>query len=522
MNIVFSACHKDYEACERLLTWVHELQENYYGHGAIIVLSSRITKEQQARLMSLLKDCQFSFVSGIKQRDEYEMGWPASPNKMFAMAAEYVEQQHPSPFLWCESDMTPIRPGWLDAIAMEYERGQKPYMGVVFDWVSAASRLPHMTGCGVYPGYVRRYNPRSLAATSIPWDVTDPHSTLRHLHKTNLIYHSPGPDLNAPKGWTFDSLDSLKMIPTEAVLMHSCKDGTLIQRLREQRGIEPETLETPPSNGSGVMDSIRRSIMNFVGLGHTFYHSGNLGDVMYALYAIKAAGGGELVIGPEQHKTALCAVPIDRRQFDMLQPLLDGQSYLTNVRYSATRPAGVYDLNHFRNHWQSRDARMRRHIDTLCKCHFFELGILSRFKEDEPWIECQSETKTSPIVVHRSPRYQAPSTGPGSFPWKRLVDKHADDMMFIGLQTEWEAFTREFKCNVSFYRVKDFLDMAKVIQGAKVFIGNQSFPLAIALALGKPVIVEGCPRSPDCRFKRANYTDQLISPSYEALTKELI
>jgi hypothetical protein len=50
--------------------------------------------------------------------------------------------------------------------------------------------------------------------------------------------------------------------------------------------------------------------------------------------------------------------------------------------------------------------------------------------------------------------------------------------------------------------VQDALHLARVIDGCKLFIGNQSFPLALAMALNVRVIQECCPRTPDCIFRR--------------------
>jgi hypothetical protein len=94
----------------------------------------------------------------------------------------------------------------------------------------------HLTGCAIYPASIRNYNGPSLmparSKSPVPWDVVNPQATLRHTHETKLIEHLWGTD-NVPP--TFPLIDDLKRIPKEAALFHRCKDGSLIDRLREQR-----------------------------------------------------------------------------------------------------------------------------------------------------------------------------------------------------------------------------------------------------------------------------------------------
>jgi hypothetical protein len=58
----------------------------------------------------------------------------------------------------------------------------------------------------------------------------------------------------------------------------------------------------------------------------SFYHGGHIGDVIFSLYTIKTAGGGELVLGPGQ-QTMWGYVEIDA-----LLPLLNYQDYISTAR----------------------------------------------------------------------------------------------------------------------------------------------------------------------------------------------
>ena len=87
-------------------------------------------------------------------------------------------------------------------------------------------------------------------------------------------------------------------------------------------------------------------------------------------------------------------------------------------------------------------------------------------------------------------------------PW----DKYARDAVFVGLPDEHAAFCREVG-PVTQYPTDDLLQVARVIAGAKLFVGNQSSPRAIAEGLKKPVVQEIFMHDPNCCFNRPDEWD---------------
>jgi hypothetical protein len=500
--VAFSACHKDVDACLKLINWCNEL-DTYPNHQALIVTSSLITPEQGSTLLGAAQKS-FSKVWCIRQQIPDESGWPGSCNRMFQLAAQWVEDVGQRPWLWLESDAAPLRPGWLDAIEQEYKASDKPFMGTVFDWISATNYRPHLTGNAVYPANIKRINPYALTTASMPWDTCRPDLTLPRTHQTRLICHRWGNrETNEPP--TFPDAISLLSIPDDAVIFHRCKDGTLIDRMREARE-KISLADVPKPEHITFASIIRERVSALFNGANQFGHAGNLGDVIYALQAIKAYGGGDLVISPEQRNTPICTVPITTEQFTLVEPLLRQQSYLRKTRWSSTYPTGGHDMNHFRKFWVDRGLKQRAGLNTLAKAHFYELGILDQFNDEDVWLTVSNPISTGKIVIHRSPRYNS-----DNFPWQRLVDQRKKDLLFIGLNSEHDKFQRDFKCQVSFWKCADFLEMARVIKGSRAFVGNQSFPLSLALGLGKEVICEECPRSPDCRYERETYVGHLTA-----------
>jgi len=245
MIVLFSACHKDHFECKRLLEWCRELG-TYPRHQALIVFGKQVEENDRLGIIAAAKQCEFKSVAAIAQKEEDARGWPFACNQMFQLGVRWVEDVGRAPFLWLESDATPLKPGWLDTLEEEYIRVGKPFMGVVYDWVNQTRRMPHLTGVAIYPANFRRLNPYPLAATKVPWDCTAPEQTLPRTHRSELFCHEWGDRAsNVPP--TFQDLASLSVIPSNAVLFHRCKDGSLIDRLRERNAIVPTSPAQYPS-----------------------------------------------------------------------------------------------------------------------------------------------------------------------------------------------------------------------------------------------------------------------------------
>lgn len=79
-------------------------------------------------------------------------------------------------------------------------------------------------------------------------------------------------------------------------------------------------------------------------------------------------------------------------------------------------------------------------------------------------------------------------------------------MFFVGTESEAEIF-QGFgapKHKIPWVKTSNLLEAARLIAGAKVFVGNQSAPLAIAHGLCKNCIVEEWLGNPNCRMNRPN------------------
>lgn len=233
-------------------------------------------------------------------------------------------------------------------------------------------------------------------------------------------------------------------------------------------------------------------------------HSGDSGDVVYAMGAYKQLGGGMLFLTPSNK----FPYPMDSRWtrtggeaswVDNLAPLIEEQPYMLKCRYTHGHPASTtHDLNRFRLPWKNRTAK---DFDSILKlhCDAFNVPIPT-----EPWLTVPDPivVEGRPIVVNRTPRYQN-----DSFPWDKLCAKYGDKMVFVGTPQEasvFQGFAPEKQ--VPHYPTKDALEMARVVAGAKLCIMNQSLPLAIAHGLYKRVITECWSANSNCEIHRAGAT----------------
>lgn len=498
----------DFQRSIDFFMWVSELDEPKTQHRCLLVASSQCNQDMM-NAVNAASRLVFPNTHVIKQRNTVEGKWPVPQNEMFKLAAAWVEDQSKCPWMWGENDSAPLKSGWLEAIEEEYHKAGKPFMGCIYPWISESVQRPHLNGNAVYPAFIRKYNPMMLQATDIPWDVFRCDITMIHSAGTSLIHNDPGDRNLGSEGCDFPTVESLTKIPTTAVYFHRCKNGSLIARLRDVRNPNPsEPVVRKKPKHMTLVGAVKHKIHAMINGANTFMHAGNLGDVVYALPAIRAFSGGDLTICPEQRKTAICSVPINKEQFEMFLPLLKEQPYLRKIEWSEKYPSTtVQDLNHFRNAWIDRKLRDEQKIHTLCQCHFWDLGIADKYKEDETWLTIPEPISTGKIVIHRSPRYNS-----HDFPWERLIQERRKDLLFVGLNHEHTKFQEDFKTSVSFMQVRDFLELARLIAGARACVMNQSFPLSIAIGCGQKVICEAIARSPDCQFHRPTYTDQLLTP----------
>lgn len=221
-----------------------------------------------------------------------------------------------------------------------------------------------------------------------------------------------------------------------------------------------------------------------------FKHSGDLGDIIYALPTIKALGGGDLYLSI----TKLVRDPINQQKINLLKPLLEAQDYITNVDLYYHQYI-KYDLDQFRFFLGKTSS-----LYNIADCHARVFGCNKTINTIK-WLNVDKKF-ISKVIMHRSIRYQN-----GQFNWQHIVNTYKNNITFIGLEDEYISFCQQIKNAANFtqyYKVKDFLEMAEIINAASLFVGNQSFPYSIAEGLKKDSIQETYKDVPNVIFTRNN------------------
>jgi hypothetical protein len=214
-----------------------------------------------------------------------------------------------------------------------------------------------------------------------------------------------------------------------------------------------------------------------------FGHSGDLGDVIFALALVKANGGGYVWLYDRPFTKVISS------RFEAIAPLLMSQPYVKAVALSTGKDV-QYDLSKFRSHYQpDRTLTMSQ---SLYAAKTYKLPIT---RGEDAWLTAKKSKATKGrVVIARSPRYHNPR-----FPWKQVREHYGDACVFIGLKEEHKAFEDAFG-SIQYLKTENMLDVAEAIAGSDLFIGNQSSPNAIAEGLKHPRILEVSDWVPDCIF----------------------
>lgn len=223
-----------------------------------------------------------------------------------------------------------------------------------------------------------------------------------------------------------------------------------------------------------------------------FKHSGNAGDVIYALPSVKAIcgeGTGELRLVLDKPNCTnhlrslhpLGGVMLNQHMFERLQPLLEVQPYLASVGILGEEKVD-YDLDQFRSSPIPQDRL------GISRWYFYHLGVTADLSR--PWIEVPGDPSYSgTVLVARSMRYRNLCLD------YRFLDR-VPDLVFCGTEDEFQDMRKALP-RLEYAPVSDFLQLANRIRSCRLFIGNQSFPFALAEAMKVRRVLELDPSTPN-------------------------
>jgi hypothetical protein len=279
--------------------------------------------------------------------------------------------------------------------------------------------------------------------------------------RTDLIRHSYG-SYDANGDATLHEFPrDMAVIGDKAVLFHKDQKLSLLPIILPGEEFEDETLAVSST--------------------------GDIGDIIVMLATLKHTGKPcDVYLRDHPHTAGIT------HRMHLIKPLIEAQPYINSVRIwkretlhwesERFRPYGFvnngYNLAH--NHAQ---AAMRD-------------GFISSMPGvSTPWLTVEPDTAyAGRVIINRTPRYNN-----GLFPWAEIVRHYGARLLFIGLPDEWNRFCDAFG-QVNFELPKSFLQVARMIAGCDLFIGNQSSCMTVAEGLKHPRIQESSLDHPDCVY----------------------
>ena len=236
----------------------------------------------------------------------------------------------------------------------------------------------------------------------------------------------------------------------------------------------------------------------------TFKHSGNAGDIVYAMAALRAYKNNNpshditlylnlnvpaYYYKGAQHpvKSGSIEVMLNKNMADMITPLLLQQDYIDKVGIYDNQDV-IVDLDRIRR----EDCGMP--YLPIQKWYSYLFPDLHCDISDR-WLKFFGRIKSEmigKILINRTGRYTNRWAN-----YTFLRDYDQSRMLFVGLEEESERFNQEFGLNIKYHRVEDFLDLSACIGTCSFFIGNQSMAFGIAEGLKIPRILETCDFAPN-------------------------
>lgn len=244
----------------------------------------------------------------------------------------------------------------------------------------------------------------------------------------------------------------------------------------------------------------------------SFKHSGNTGDIIYAMAGIKAVcekldARAILYVWLDRPgfyyegaKHPLGVVTMNRHMLDMLIPLLCEQDYIHDVLIYEGQKV-VIDLDLIRQDFVNMPYG---HIARWYFYRFPDMACDLGKAWLKPWPSGFSDLFKNTIIVNRTSRYRNTHI---SYAFLRQYP----DVQFVGTKDEYENVKIEIP-NLKHLEMEHFLDLSHVIKSCKIFIGNQSMCFAIAEAIKAPRILEVCNFAP-------NVIPQGDGPAYDFYTQ---
>jgi hypothetical protein len=248
----------------------------------------------------------------------------------------------------------------------------------------------------------------------------------------------------------------------------------------------------------------------------TFSHIGLLGDIIYSIPCMLALAKGKKIelyldlskksMYPKEFKHYNQNKILTEKSVGFIKELM--LTVPNFVKCEALADEKIdYDLNEFRKY--PFDYRM----GNISRWYFLTFGVT--YNLSKPWLTVEPDiTYKDEVIIARSFRYRAPTID------YSFLNK-IKNISFVGLDDEFEDLRKAIP-NLKRIIVSDALELAKIIAGCYCFIGNQSFPFALAEALKTKRVLEVCYKTPNVIVEGEDAYDFCFQPQFEQIIRDLL
>lgn len=244
MNIFLAFHDGDAQTASNLLTWLNQI-----GGMAGCDFYFVIDPDTDSGLAMMAK--KIGKPKAMFFLDQPVKGWIQGSNALWLKAAEQA-QKLDEPWLFLEPDAVPTRQSWAIEIQAEYRRIGKPYMGALVEHKNAFQPNPYLEGCSVYPATAFS-EIGAMVKPDKSWTLSTASYVVPRASNSPLFQHLWGekdtPPTFAKNAVPGTNIFGLSYVKSKTALFHRSKDGSLINLLRQQRGLRTGT---PELRASGV------------------------------------------------------------------------------------------------------------------------------------------------------------------------------------------------------------------------------------------------------------------------------
>jgi hypothetical protein len=228
-----------------------------------------------------------------------------------------------------------------------------------------------------------------------------------------------------------------------------------------------------------------------------YKHSGAFGDLIYSLAIAKHFGPGRFYLHLEQlnwigqyyygsppnpfHQGRLTS-----EDFKYMETFMLAQDYITDFQPMSKSAEITHNLDKFRPLFVSHPGN---YVDIYATAFGISDPKILQALRNTPWLKASPKREQArSVVINRTARW-CPRILSGQ--WDQWRSEGVEDAsIFVGLPEEHREFQKSTGWLIPRADTPTMLDLAQLISGADLFIGNQSVALSLAIGLGKTVYCE--------------------------------